>query len=146
MEHSDAVESYNRQIELLKRRLIAEPATFRQMFIDDGINAVMWEFSQDELGADFVKELWKVLLREDDASRVIMRFLWAQPLKGKRKFVRALDAHLGDRYAASEHLGRAVQSNIKFLEKALRDPDYLPLWEGAGSPYYSGRIPKADKH
>ncbi|MCK6522234.1 hypothetical protein L6R49_12430 [Myxococcota bacterium] len=55
-------------------------------------------------------------------------------------------AHLGDRYAASEHLGRAVQSNIKFLEKALRDPDYLPLWEGAGSPYYSGRIPKADKH
>ena len=68
---------HNRQIELLKRRLIAEPATFRQMFIDDGMNAVMWEFSQDELGADFVKELWKVLLREAWEQRFCDALGWA---------------------------------------------------------------------
>ncbi|CCH75250.1 Sulfide dehydrogenase (Flavoprotein) subunit SudB / sulfide dehydrogenase (Flavoprotein) subunit SudA [Nostocoides australiense Ben110] len=127
LEHSDAVESYNRQIELLKRRLIAEPATFRQMFIDDGMNAVMWEFSQDELGADFVKELWKVLLREDDASRVIMRFLWAQPLKGKRKFVRALDAHLSDSYPMFKGLsvdwpaGNSIPPHIREPEDRSHD-------------------------
>jgi tetratricopeptide (TPR) repeat protein len=55
-------------------------------------------------------------------------------------------AHLGERYNATEHLGKAIQVDIKFLEKALRDPDLQPLWEGAGSPYYAGRIPKSDKH
>jgi tetratricopeptide (TPR) repeat protein len=55
-------------------------------------------------------------------------------------------AHLGDRFTASEHLSRAIATNPKFLDKALRDPDYLPIWDGAGSPYYAGRIPKSNKH
>ena len=70
------------QVELLRRRLEADPQAFRETFIEDGMNAVTWEFSQQELGEDFTRALWDVLLREDDASRVLMRFLWggaAQP-------------------------------------------------------------------
>ena len=98
LEHTEEVETFNSQLDLLKRRLINEPTAFRQMFIDDGIAAVMWEFSQPDLSPEFAKAMWQVLLRGDDASRVLMRYVWALPLKGKRSFVRALDAHLSDRY------------------------------------------------
>jgi glutamate synthase (NADPH/NADH) small chain len=30
------------QVELLRRRLEAEPQAFREMFIEDGMNAVTW--------------------------------------------------------------------------------------------------------
>ena len=86
------------QVELLRRRLEADPQAFRETFIEDGMNAVTWEFSQQELGEDFTRAMWEVLLREDDSSKVLMRFLWAVPLSRKRKFIRAIDAHLSDRY------------------------------------------------
>ena len=87
-----------RQDELLRRRLEAEPQAFREMFIEDGMSAVTWEFSQAELGEDFTRAMWQVLLREDDSSKVLMRYIWALPLSRKRKFIRAIDAHLSDRY------------------------------------------------
>jgi glutamate synthase (NADPH/NADH) small chain len=43
--------------------------------------------------------LWSLLLRGDDMSAVLMRFIWNLPLKLKRTFVRAIDRHLSDRYS-----------------------------------------------
>src|SRR5665648_815489 len=39
-----------------------------------------------------------MLLRDDDASAVLMRFVWNLPLGKKRTFVRGIDTHLSDRY------------------------------------------------
>ncbi|MCL3862368.1 sulfide/dihydroorotate dehydrogenase-like FAD/NAD-binding protein [Actinotalea sp. K2] len=98
LEGSEAVEDFHRQLALLRRRLLADPSAFRELFLTDGMEAVAWEFRQPELGAEFVGALWSALLRGDQSSRVLMRFVWALPLRGKRTFVRALDRHLSDRY------------------------------------------------
>ncbi|MEI6363362.1 MAG: sulfide/dihydroorotate dehydrogenase-like FAD/NAD-binding protein [Actinomycetes bacterium] len=98
LERSEPVESFNHQMDLLKRRLTSEPRAFRELFISDGMAAVAWEFQQPELGPEFVDMLWSMLLRDDDSSTVLMRFVWDLPLSMKRKFVRGLDAHLSDRY------------------------------------------------
>ena len=98
LEGSAGVGEFNRQLDLLKRRLLSDPRTFREMFISDGMQAVAWEFRQPELSGPFVEMLWSMLLRDDDASAVLMRFLWNLPLGKKRTFVRAIDTHLSDRY------------------------------------------------
>ena len=49
LEQSDAVNAFHNQMELLKRRLLKEPQSFREMFIADGANAVVWELQQTEL-------------------------------------------------------------------------------------------------
>jgi glutamate synthase (NADPH/NADH) small chain len=98
LEHSEGVESFNHQLDLLKRRLQSDPRAFRDLFISDGMAAVAWEFQQDELSAEFVQSLWGMLLRGDDSSTMLMRFIWHLPLGMKRKFIRAIDAHLSDRY------------------------------------------------
>ena len=86
------------QVDLLRRRLVSDPRAFREVFISEGMQAVAWEFRQPELGEGFTRSLWEMLLRGDDSSTVLMRFIWNLPLGGKRKFVRAIDAHLTDRY------------------------------------------------
>ncbi|MEI8082481.1 MAG: FAD-dependent oxidoreductase, partial [Actinomycetes bacterium] len=93
-----SAELLNLQADLLKRRLAADPRAFRDMFISEGMAAVAWEFRQPELGAEFTGSLWSMLSRGDDSSTVLMRFVWNLPLGGKRKFIRAIDAHLSDRY------------------------------------------------
>ncbi|WP_413742756.1 sulfide/dihydroorotate dehydrogenase-like FAD/NAD-binding protein [Sodalis sp. RH15] len=98
LKQTEPVETYHRQMELLGRRLQNDPRVFRDMFIADGTEAVAWEFRQEELGAEFTHVLWELLLRDDDASKVLMRFIWDVPLKLKRKFIRALDRHLSQRY------------------------------------------------
>ena len=98
LEESEEVETFYSQLALLERRLLAQPRAFRDVFIAEGVQAVAWEFQQPELGAEFVRTLWAMLLRGDDASTVLMRFVWNLPLGMKRKFVRGLDAHLSDRY------------------------------------------------
>lgn len=90
--------SFDNQLGLLKRRLASDPRSFRELFTADGMQAVAWEFQQPELSADFITTLWEVLSADDDASQVIMRFLWRLPVGKKRAFIRALDAHLSDRY------------------------------------------------
>ncbi|MBO9555328.1 sulfide/dihydroorotate dehydrogenase-like FAD/NAD-binding protein [Cellulomonas sp.] len=92
------VSTFRNQLDLLERRLVADPRTFRDLFIADGMAAVAWEFRQPELGRDFVLRLWDMLLRDDDVSTVLMRFVWDLPLGKKRLFTRAVDAHLSDRY------------------------------------------------
>ncbi len=122
------------QVELLRRRLEADPTAFRETFIEDGMNAVTWEFSQKELGADFTRALWDVLRRGDDASRVIMRFLWGVPLSRKRKFIRAIDTHLSDRYPMFAGLsdgwpaGNSIPPHIR--EPEQREKDFGLVNEG----------------
>jgi glutamate synthase (NADPH/NADH) small chain len=83
---------------LLQKRLVNDPQFFQQVFITEGTNAIAWEFQQDELGEQFTHTLWGLLLRNDDMSTMLLRFLWNIPLKFKRKFVRAIDKYLSDRY------------------------------------------------
>ena len=94
----EALEVFNKQFDLLRKRLLADPKSLRQVFIDDGAQAIAWEFRQDDLGADFTRTLWDLLLRNDDMSLILQRFIRALPLKLQRKFFAALDAHLSDRY------------------------------------------------
>ena len=64
-----AVSVFHKQLALLQRRLLNEPASLRDMFIADGAKAIVWEFQQDELGAPFIKTLWGLLARDDDMSK-----------------------------------------------------------------------------
>jgi glutamate synthase (NADPH/NADH) small chain len=97
-DHVEDVATLDRKVELLKRRLVAEPQAFREMFLTDGIQAAAWEFQQPELSKAFVEKVWALLLEDNDASKVLMRFLWDLPLGKKRAFIRAIDTHLSDRY------------------------------------------------
>jgi len=106
LEHTEAFEVFQKQLNLLKRRLLNDPKSLRQMFIADGMQAIVWEFKQEALGANFIATLWNLLLRDDDMSAILQRFIWAMPLKFKRKFVAALDAHLSDRYPMFKGLSK----------------------------------------
>ncbi len=111
---TEAVEEFDQQLDLLRRRLLTEPRSFRELFISDGMAAVAWEFQQPELGEQFVRTLWDTLLGGDDSSTVLMRFLWDLPLGMKRKFIRGIDEHLSDRYPMFDQLsvGWPAQSAI----------------------------------
>jgi len=98
LEGSASVESFKGQLELLKRRLVADPATFRTMFIEDGIAAAAWEFQQPELSDEFVRQLWSILEQDNDASTVMMRFIWDLPVGKKRAFIRGVDRVMSDHY------------------------------------------------
>ena len=98
LEHTEAFDVFQKQLALLRKRLLNSPQSLRQVFIDDGMQAIVWEFKQDALSAAFTKTFWNLLLRGDDMSTILQRFVWAMPLKFKRKFMNAIDAHLSDRY------------------------------------------------
>jgi glutamate synthase (NADPH/NADH) small chain len=98
LEQTEAVELFQKQLALLKKRLLGDPRSLRTTFVADGVHAIAWEFQQEELGAGFIKTLWELLLRNDEMSQVLMRFIWSMPLKFKRKFVKAIDDHLSGRY------------------------------------------------
>ncbi len=95
---TDEVELFQQQMTLLRKRLLADPKMFRQTFIDEGLRAIGWEFQQEDLGRDFTRAFWDLLLRNDAMSTALMRFVWDVPLKFKRKFIHALDVHLSERY------------------------------------------------
>ena len=75
LEHSEAFEVFQKQLRLLRKRLLNSPQSLRQVFIDDGTQAIIWEFRQDKLGANFTKTLWNLLLRDDDMSSILQRFI-----------------------------------------------------------------------
>ena len=58
LEQSEAVEAFHNQMALLQRRLLQQPEAFRDMFIADGSNAIVWEFKQPELSEAFTKTFW----------------------------------------------------------------------------------------
>jgi glutamate synthase (NADPH/NADH) small chain len=119
---SEAVEAFHNQMALLQRRLLKEPQAFRDMFIADGANAIVWEFQQPELSAPFVTTFWELLQRDDDTSKVLMRFVWNVPLGLKRKFIRALDQHLSDRYPMFKGLSEDWPAD-NYIPPYIRDPD-----------------------
>jgi len=118
---------FTNQLGLLERRLTADPRAFRELFTADGMEAVAWEFRQTDLSHDFIWQIWDVLSRDDDASRVMMRFLWKLPVGKKRMFIRALDAHLSERYPMFAGLsqnwpaGNAIEPYIREAEARSQD-------------------------
>ena len=98
LQQSEAVTVFQKQLSLLQKRLVNDPASLRSMFIADGSQALVWEFQQPELGAAFTATLWNMLVRGDDMGSILQRFIWALPLKFKRKFIKAIDVHLRERY------------------------------------------------
>ena len=127
LEHTEAFEVFQKQLGLLRKRLLNSPQSLRQVFIDDGLQAIVWEFAQDALGASFTKMLWSLLLRDDDMATILQRFLWALPLKFKRKFIAAIDAHLSDRYPMFKGLskdwpgGNYIQPYVRPAEERKND-------------------------
>ena len=119
---SEALQVFKKQFGLLRKRLLSDPKSLRQVFIDDGTHAIVWEFQQDQLGADFTKTLWNLLLRDDDMSLILQRFIWALPLKFKRKFIAALDAHLSDRYPMFKGLSKGWPAE-SFIPPYVRPAD-----------------------
>lgn len=122
LEGSEGVETFNRQLELLGRRLLTEPQAFRELFVTEGMHAVAWEFNQGDLSVEFTETLWRMLQRDDAASAVLMRFLWNLPLGKKRAFVRALDEHLSDRYPMFDGLSRDWPAGCS-IEPYIRDAE-----------------------
>ncbi len=104
LEHSESVALFQKQVALLQKRLVNDPQFFQQTFITEGTRAIAWEFRQEELGEQFTRTLWQLLLRNDDMSTLLLRFVWNIPLKFKRKFIRAIDRYLRDRYPMFEGL------------------------------------------
>jgi len=91
-------EIFQKQLALLRKHLLRDPRSLRSVFVADGVQAIAWEFQQEDLGPAFTTTLWNLLLRNDEMSTILLRFIWFMPLKFKRKFVKALDVHLRERY------------------------------------------------
>jgi len=106
LEHSSAVELFQKQVGLLQKRLVNDPQFFQQMFINEGTSAIAWQFQQDKLSKKFTHAFWDLLLRNDDMSSLLLRFIWNLPLKQKRKFIRAIDKHLSERYPMFKGLSK----------------------------------------
>ncbi len=106
LEHSTAVELFQKQFGLLQKHLISDPKYFQQMFINDGTSAIAWEFQKDKLSKKFTRTFWNLLLRNDDFSSLLLRFIWNLPLKQKRKFIRAIDKHLSESYPMFKGLAK----------------------------------------
>ncbi len=134
LEASAGVESFNKQVEILKRHLLADPGSFRDMFISDGMQAAAWEFNQGDLSPEFVEKLWALLQRNDDASTVLMRFIWNMPIGKKRAFIRGLDKNLSDRYPMFDGLsndwpaGSSIPPYIRTPEE--RSDDFALVNQG----------------
>src|ERR1035437_2003170 len=122
LEQTEVVETFHKQLDLLRRRLLNEPQAFREMFVADGTNAMVWEFHQEELSPEFVRTMWNLMLRDDDMSKVLMRFVWNVPLKLKRKFVRAIDRNLSDRYTMFKGLSENWPAENS-IPPYIRDPE-----------------------
>ena len=89
---------FQSQLARLKKHLLSDPRSLRSVFVADGVQAIAWEFQQEEIGATFTATLWELLLRNDEMSTILLRFIWFMPLKFKRRFIKAIDTHLSGRY------------------------------------------------
>jgi len=131
LERSEAVEVFQKQIGLLQKRLVNDPQYFNQLFIAEGIDAIAWAFRKEALSLDFTHKLWDLLLRDDDMSTLLLRFLWNIPLKFKRKFIHAIDEHLSDRYPIFKGLSvgwpgeNAIPPYIRPPEERAKDFDLV---------------------
>ncbi|WP_319528915.1 sulfide/dihydroorotate dehydrogenase-like FAD/NAD-binding protein [uncultured Cohaesibacter sp.] len=113
---------FSLQLDVLKKHLAADPRSLRNIFVADGTQAIAWEFQQEEIGERFISVLWNLLLRNDDMAIVLQRFLWGLPLKFKRKFVRALDTHMSERYPMFKGLSKGWPAD-NFIPPYVRPPE-----------------------
>ena len=84
---------------LLRRHLLSDPRSLRSVFIEDGMQAIAWEFQQDELGAAFTPhavEPAAARRRHEHGADALPLVRAAQVQAASSS--RALDAHLSDRY------------------------------------------------
>lgn len=137
LEQTAAVGTFNKQMDLLRRRLLNDPQAFREMFISDGAAAIVAEFKQDELSPEFIRTFWELLLRDDDMSKVLMRFVWGVPLGLKRKFIKALDLHLSDRYPMFKGLSQNWPAE-SFIPPYIRSPEERSVDFGLVNQGYLG--------
>ncbi|HIJ85398.1 MAG TPA: 2-polyprenylphenol hydroxylase, partial [Magnetococcales bacterium] len=114
LETSHAVEVFQKQLDLLKERLFNNPAMFRNIFIEEGIDAIANEFKKEVMTPEFIKKFWSLLLPGDAMSVVLMRFVWEVPLKFKRRFIHGIDQYLSDSYPMFKGLSQnwPSQNNI----------------------------------
>ena len=113
---------FDHQMDVLKKHLAADPRSLRNVFIADGAQAMAWEFQKDELGESFIKTLWGLLLKNDDMSTLIQRFIWSLPLRFKRKFIKALDAYMSDRYPMFKGLSEGWPED-SYIPPYIRTPE-----------------------
>lgn len=113
---------FDHQMDVLKKHLAADPRSLRNVFIADGAQAMAWEFQKDELGEPFIKTLWGLLLKNDDMSTLIQRFIWSLPLRFKRKFIKALDAYMSDRYPMFKGLSEGWPED-SYIPPYIRTPE-----------------------
>ena len=83
LEHSESVELFQKQVGLLQKRLLNDPQFFQEMFITEGTSAISWQFQQKQLDEKFTHTFWNLLLRNDDMSSLLLRFIWNLPLDRK---------------------------------------------------------------
>ncbi len=111
-----------KQLDVLKKHLTADPKSLRHLFVADGTQAIAWEFQQPEIGERFIGVLWNLLLRGDDMSTVLQRFIWDLPLKFKRRFIKAIDVHLSARYPMFKGLSEGWPAE-SFIPPYIRPPE-----------------------
>ena len=106
LEHTEAFEVFQKQLGLLRKRLLNSPQSLRQVFIDDGLQAVVWEFKQDELGDEFTKMLWEpaAARRRDERHPAALHLVGAAQVQAQVH--PAIDAHLSDRYPMFKGLSK----------------------------------------
>ena len=115
-------ELFHAQLDVLKKHLTADPKSLRHLFVADGTQAIAWEFQQAEIGERFIGVLWNLLLRGDDMSNVLQRFIWDLPLKFKRRFIKAIDVHLSARYPMFKGLSEDWPAE-SFIPPYIRPPE-----------------------
>ncbi|MFD0981394.1 sulfide/dihydroorotate dehydrogenase-like FAD/NAD-binding protein [Tropicimonas aquimaris] len=115
-------ELFQQQLEVLKKHLAADPRSLRNVFIADGTQAIAWEFRQEEIGEKFIGVLWNLLLRGDQMSTLLQRFIWDLPLKYKRRFIKALDTHLSGRYPMFKGLSEGWPAE-SYIPPYVRAPE-----------------------
>ncbi len=115
-------ELFRAQLDVLKKHLTADPKSLRHLFVADGTQAIAWEFQQAEIGERFIGVLWNLLLRGDDMSAVLQRFIWDLPLKFKRRFIKAIDVHLSARYPMFKGLSEGWPAE-SFIPPYIRPPE-----------------------
>lgn len=132
-EDLEALQALEKQFGLLRRRLLKDPRSLRQVFIEDGTRAIAWEFHQDQLGQEFTRTLWNLLLRDDAMALLLQRFIRSLPLRLKRKFIVALDAHLSARYPMFEGRSkdwpaeRFIPAYVHLADVRARDFDLITV-------------------
>ncbi|MDR1394077.1 MAG: sulfide/dihydroorotate dehydrogenase-like FAD/NAD-binding protein [Bifidobacteriaceae bacterium] len=133
LESEPAVDTFNRQMSILERRLAAQPRFFRDLFMAEGVAAVATEFQGEDLSQDFTLALWARLEREGSAATLLMRFIWNLPVGKKRMFLRALDRWLSDRYPMFAGLsddwpaGNGIEPYIRTPEARSTDFDLVNM-------------------